>query len=164
MDGLIKTLPAILRVAGESEELEEAACLVAWKHAAGIGLRDHAVPVRRSQKTLIVAVVDTTWQTQLQSLTGQLLFRLNSLLGQPLVTFIDFRVDPDAVAEARRQTANHSVELQFHPNKVLPPVTAGGSDISSELVEAAAQIQDPDLRRAFFGAALSCLKRLDNRI
>jgi hypothetical protein len=153
MDGLIKTLPAILRAAGDSDELAEAACLVAWKHAAGEGLRDHAVPVRRNQKTLIVAVVDTTWQTQLQSLTGQLLFRLNSLLGQPLVTFIDFRVDPRAVAEARRQTAKHSDEQQFDEKSV-----------SIELVEAAAQIQDPDLRRAFLGAALSCLKRLDNRI
>ena len=153
MDGLIKTLPAILRAAGDSDELAEAACLVAWRHAAGEGLRDHAVPVRRNQKTLIVAVVDTTWQTQLQALTGQLLFRLNSLLGQPLVTFIDFRVDPRAVAEARRQTAKHSEEQQLDEKSV-----------SNELVEAAAQIQDPDLRRAFLGAALSCLKRLDNRI
>src|SRR6185436_14982698 len=135
MDGLIKSLPAILRAAGDSDELAEAACLVAWKHAAGDGLRDHAVPVRRNQKTLIVAVADTTWQTQLQSLSGQLLFRLNSLLGQPLVTLIDFRLDPRAVAEARRQTSKHSDEQQFDANSV-----------SIELVEAAAQIQDPDLR------------------
>ena len=151
MDGLIKTLPAILRAAGDSDQVVEAACMAAWKHAAGEGLRDHAVPVRRSQKTLVVAVNDATWQKQMQALSGQLLFRLNSILGQPLITFIDFRVDPRAVSEARSQTAKHPNKTEFNPNSV-----------SVELVAAAAQIEDKDLRRAFLGAATSCLKRLDN--
>ena len=52
-----------------------------------------------------MGVADTTWQKQLQSLSGQLLFRVNSILGQPLVTFIDFHVHADAVSEARRMRA-----------------------------------------------------------
>ncbi len=150
MDSLIKTLPKILQAAGDSPEVAEAACMAAWKHAAGDGLRDHAVPLRLSRKTLVIGVADTTWQKQLQSLSGQLLFRLNSILGQPLVTFVDFRVDPKAVANARGpQYANRT-------SREVDPAT-----VSVELVTAAAEIKDKDLRRAFLGAAVSCINRLD---
>jgi len=150
MENLIRSLPKILQAAGDSPEVAEAACVAAWKHAAGDGLRDHAVPLRLHQKTLVIGVADTTWQKQLQFLSGQLLFRLNSILGQPLVTFVDFRVDPNAVAKARGpQSANAT-------SRELDPAT-----ISVELVTAAAEIKDKDLRRAFLGAAMSCLNRLD---
>jgi len=151
MEGLIKTLPAILRAAGDSDQVAEAACMAAWKHAAGEGLRDLAVPLRLSQKTLFVGVADTTWQKQLQSLSGQLLFRLNSILGQPLVTFIDFQLHPDAVSEARRLRAAKQPRGQ----------RGVANTVSVELLTAAAQIQDKELRRAFLGAATSCLNRLD---
>lgn len=149
MDNLIKTLPKILQAAGNSPEVAEAACIAAWKHAAGEGLRDHAVPLRLHQKTLVIGVADRTWQKQLQALSGQLLFRLNSILGEPLVTFIEFRVDPNAVANARGP--QHTTRL----NRDLDLAT-----ISVELVSAAAEIKDKDLRRAFLGAATSCLNRL----
>jgi hypothetical protein len=150
MDNLIKTLPKILQAAGDSPEVAEAACMAAWKHAAGDGLRDHAVPLRLSRKTLVIGVADTTWQKQLQSLSGQLLFRLNSILGQPLVTFVDFRVDPKAVANARSPQSHNRASRELDPSTV--PV---------ELVTAAAEIKDKDLRRAFLGAALSCISRMD---
>lgn len=152
MDNLIKTLPKILQAAGDSPEVAEAACMAAWKHAAGEGLRGHAVPLRLSGTKLVIGVADTTWQKQLQSLSGQLLFRLNSILGQPLVTFIDFRVDPKSVANARGpQHANQN-------SRALDLST-----VSVELVTAAAAIKDKDLRRAFLGAAVSCINRMDKR-
>ena len=95
MESLIKSLPAILQVAGDSPEVVEAACIAAWKYAAGDGLRDHAVPLSFNDHTLVVAVGDATWQKQLQSLKGQLLFRINSILGGQLVTEIEFRITPD---------------------------------------------------------------------
>ena len=150
MDNLIRSLPKILQAAGDSPEVAEAACIAAWKHAAGDGLRDHAVPLRLYRKTLIVGVADTTWQKQLQSLSGQLLFRLNSILGQPLVTFVDFRVNPNAVANARGTQYSNRTNSEIDPAAV--PV---------ELVTAAAEIKDKDLRRAFLAAAISCLNRLD---
>lgn len=150
MDNLIKTLPKILQAAGDSPEVVEAACIAAWKHAAGDGLRDHAVPLRLYQKTLVIGVADTTWQKQLRSLSGQLLFRLNSILGQPLVTFIDFRVDPKAVASAR------GPQYAKRTSREVDPAT-----VSAELVSAAAEIKDKDLRRAFLGAAISCINRVD---
>ena len=166
MDSLIKTLPAILQAAGDSDQVAEAACLAAWKHAAGAGLRDHAVPLRLNQKTLVVAVADTTWQKQLQSLSGQLLFRLNSILGQPLVTYFDFRVEPDAVGKVGRsrgakQTDRERSEREKFGHGQYECEQAGHKTVSVELITAAAQIQDQGLRRAFLGAAISCLNRLE---
>lgn len=150
MDLLIRTLPAILRAAGDSDEVAEAAAIAAWRHAAGEGLRDHTIALRLYEKKLVVAVADMTWQKQLQSLSSQLLFRLNSILGQPLVTYIELAVDPESLGPRMPQEPRRSPEEQF--------ADFGGA---AELLVAAGGIQDQDLRRAFLGAAASCLNRLE---
>ncbi|HET6891050.1 MAG TPA: DUF721 domain-containing protein [Pyrinomonadaceae bacterium] len=105
MESLLKTLPAILQVAGDSPEVVEAACIAAWKHAAGEGLRDHAIPLSLNDHTLVIGVADSTWQQQLQSLSSQLLARLNSILGKPLVSQLEFRVTPELMpGSANRAT------------------------------------------------------------
>lgn len=151
MDSLLKALPAILKAAGASPEVSEAACFAAWRYAAGEGLRDHAVPLRLQEKTLLVAVADATWRKQMQSFSGQLLFRLNSILGETRVTFLDFREDPTAVARLR---APQRQEGQRQTDSNIVPL---------ELLNAAASIQDNDLRRAFLGAATSCIRRLEKQ-
>ncbi len=151
MESLLKALPAILRAAGDSAEVAEAACLAAWKHAAGEGLRDHAVPLRLQDKTLIVAVADATWRKQMQSFSTQLLFRLNSILGQTLVTYLEFRENPDTVARLR------ALNLQTPRRQ-----SAESAVVPVELLAAAAAIQDKSLRRAFLGAATSCIQRTEN--
>ncbi|HJT66024.1 MAG TPA: DUF721 domain-containing protein [Pyrinomonadaceae bacterium] len=93
MEGLIKTLPAVLRASGNAPEVIEAAALAAWKYAAGENLKTHAVPLGLQDRTLRVAVADAIWQKQLHSMRGQMLFRVNSLLGQPLVGSIEFIID-----------------------------------------------------------------------
>lgn len=150
MDRLIKTLPAILKASGGSEEVAEAACVAAWKHAVGEGLSSHALPVQLQRQMLVVAVADNAWQKQLQHMRGQLLFRLNSVLGQPLVKSIEFRVDSKKIEQLRATEAN--------PSKG-PDVTY---KIPAELLNAAASIEDADLRRAFLGAATSCVRRMEN--
>ena len=95
MEGLIKSLPAVLRASGNAPEVIEAAAIAAWKHAAGDGLKDHAVPMCLQDRTLKIAVADPIWQKQLHRMRGQMLFRVNSLLGQPLVGAIEFVVDPE---------------------------------------------------------------------
>src|SRR5215212_2111036 len=139
MDDLIRTLPKLLRAAGETEEILEAAALVAWKRVAGDGLRTQAVPFRLYRKTLIVAVFDATWQKQLEAMSGQLLFRLNSLLGQAVVTYIEFRVDPKTVRverDAARAEATNSVEQERRALK----------SVSGDISVAADAIHDEDLR------------------
>jgi len=153
MDQLIKALPGVLQAAGDSEDVAEAAAIAVWKHVAGDGLRPHAAPLRLHNKTLTVAVADAIWQKQLDSLAGQLLFRLNSLLGQPVVTYIEFRVDPETLQSAREQQTNIARRSDYETNAFEP--------IPVELVSAAAAIHDHDLRRAFLGAATSCIRRLE---
>lgn len=147
MDKLINTLPAILRASGNSEEVTEVACKAAWNNAVGEGLRAHAVPVQFTNSTLVVAVADGIWKRQLEQMCGQLLFRLNSVLGQPLVKSIELRVDPNVLSE-RASDAK--------------PERTDAYAIPIELLSAAAWIEDTELRRAFLGAAMSCVKRLEN--
>ena len=131
----------------------EAAALVAWRRVAGEGLRTQAVPFRLYRKTLIVAVADATWQKQLEAMSGQLLFGVNSLLGQAVVTFIEFRIDPKTV-HARRATE----QTQVAPNRMEQERRALKS-VSGEVSTAADAIHDDDLRRRFLLAAGSCIDR-----
>jgi predicted nucleic acid-binding Zn ribbon protein len=149
MDKLIKTLPAILRASGASEEVSEACSIAAWKHAVGEGLSGHAVPVQLLNHTLIVVVADNIWKRQLEQMRGQFLFRLNAVLGQPLVKSIELRVDPKTLARLRGPgtLANHNQNVNYQA--------------PAELLSAAAEIDDVQLRRAFLGAAASCVRRLE---
>ena len=149
MERLIKTLPAILKASGAPEEVAEAACIAAWKHAVGDGLSSHAIPVQLQNSTLMVAVADNIWKKQLEHMRGQLLFRLNSVLGQALVKSIELQVDPKRIELAR---ATPAARCKDKANYQVP----------AELLTAAATIEDVDLRRAFLGAATSCVKRLEN--
>jgi hypothetical protein len=151
MDDLIRALPKLLRAAGEAEEVAEAAAFVAWRRVAGEALRGCAVPFRLYRKTLVVAVPDATWRRQLEEVSGQLIFRLNSLLGQALVTYIEFRVDPQTVKEEReRAQAAAQDQLAAEESAYARAV---------ELRAAAAAINDEDLRRRFLLAAGSCMNR-----
>ena len=151
MDDLIRVLPKFLRAAGETEEVLEAAAMIAWKRVAGEGLRGQAVPFRLYRKTLIVAVADTTWQKQLEAVSGQLLFRLNSLLGQAVVTYIEFRVDPATVRAERAKYASE-IDTETQERRAL-------ESASGQVSTAAEAITDEQLRRRFLLAAGSCIDR-----
>jgi predicted nucleic acid-binding Zn ribbon protein len=101
MEALIKVLPAVLRASGNAPEVAEAAALAAWKHAAGEQLKEHALPLSLQDRTLKVAVRDAIWQKQLHSMRGQMLYRMNSLLGQPIVGALEFVIDHNLYADKR---------------------------------------------------------------
>lgn len=156
MEELIHSLPKLLRAAGEAEEVLEAAAFVAWRRAAGEALRGCAVPFRLYRKTLVIAVPDTTWRKQLQAESGQLIFRLNSLLGQAVVTFIEFRVDQPTVQQERaRMTTSRAVPAAVNEEEALL-----GAD---ELRAAASAIRDEDLRRRFLIAAGSYINAQEKK-
>jgi hypothetical protein len=149
MKQLIKSLPTILRAAANSEVVAEAAAIAAWKHAAGDGLKDHAVPVKLENRTLTVSVADVIWQKQLHSMRGQLLFRVNTILGQPLVSAIEFVVDPKlALAQAEQQKPQDE------------PIN---NEVPLELWSAANAIHDKELRKSFLKTATLSLKRRASR-
>src|SRR6185503_10028598 len=104
MIDLLKLLPVLLRKAGDSEEARQQAVFAAWIGAVGQQLRQFSSPVRLERKTLIVAVTNTTWQTQLHKMRGQILFKLNSLLGVPTVTTLEFVINPDIIKQASQQS------------------------------------------------------------
>src|SRR6185295_946700 len=95
MEALIKALPAVLRASGNAPEVAEAAAIAAWKHCAGEGLKQRAVPFALQERTLRVAVADLIWQKQLHAMRGSMIYKINTLLGQPVVGAIEFVIDPE---------------------------------------------------------------------
>ena len=150
MDSLIKALPELLKESGAPEDVAEAACVAVWKHAVGDGLSSHAVPVQLRDQKLTVAVEDELWKKQLEQMRGQLLSRLNYVLGQTMVTSIELRVDPRTLAASR---------------ELAPKIRRTEIDrsVPVELITVAAGIEDIDLRRAFLGAATSCIRRVERK-
>ena len=144
MNQLIKSLPGVLRAAGESAEVAEAAAIAAWKHAAGDGLKEHAVPLKLEDRTLTIAVADAIWQKQLNSMRAQLLYRINSILGKPLIGTLDFVVDP--------KIAKPHVDQPAQREELLD------NEVPLELWSAANAIQDKELRRHFLKTALLSLR------
>lgn len=156
MDSLIRLLPSIVRAAGDADEVAEAAAMIAWRRVAGEGLRSHAVPFRLYRRTLTVAVADRTWQRQLEPMSGQLLFRLNSLLGQALVTYIEFRIDPETVRKHRDQAPPPQMTLIDRADSAERALRSAGDALGNA---AAATIRDESLRNRFLLAAGSCIER-----
>jgi hypothetical protein len=152
MDELFRALPKLLRAAGDAEEVLEAAAFAAWRRVAGEAMRGNAVPFRLYRKMLVVSVADETWRRQLEAVSPQYVFRLNSLLGQAVVTYIEFRVDPKTVNEERARL-RESLHEQFEREE-------SAMRRARELDEAASAIRDEDLRRRFLLAAGSCMNRI----
>src|SRR5690242_12290086 len=111
MESLLKLLPMMIRLSGDNEEVREQAAFAAWRRAAGKGIANACAPFRLYRKQLVVAVLDQTWKKQLEKLAGEYLFRINSLLGAPVVTFIEFRVDRNHVLQSRKDDAK---PVEFH--------------------------------------------------
>ena len=146
---LFRTLPRILKDAEGAEELRKALVFAAWKGTAGDGLADHVVPVEFENGRLTVAVSSLTWQRHLKDLCGQMIFKLNATLGEPVVNFIELQIDELAVNEHKARTRT-TAELDLR---------GAEDEITPELAMAADGIQDDELRRQFLLAAGNCLVR-----
>jgi len=142
---LLMLVPQMLRNSADSDEGREQAVFAAWLVAVGGPIRKVTTPVRLERKTLVVAVPDTTWRTQLTSMRGQALFKLNSLLGAPLVTSIEYIVNPDLISydpEGPQEITFSALEQQ-----------------TQSLREQADKIGDSTIRETFLRAAGKCLER-----
>jgi len=148
MFDLTRLLPKLLQATGTNPEMVEIAARIAWTRAAGEGLRLHAVPFHLYRNTLVVAVDDAMWQKQLRTMSAELIFRINQMLGRSVVDFIEFRIDPATVAKAK---AEAWAAKSPAPDKRIP--------IPAEVVSAAGSIADPDLRQRFVRAAENCITR-----
>src|SRR5437870_5721666 len=79
----------------------ELAVKIAWCRAAGEGLRRNTNPFSFDRKTLTVSVADALWQKQLQSMSAELIFRINNLLGRRAIDEIIFRIAPSDVSKSQ---------------------------------------------------------------
>ena len=145
MDAFFRALPGVFEAIDASDEVRRAFVFAAWRRVAGAQLTERTEPLDLDDKRLIVAVADRTWQANLESLAGQLLFRLNATLGRPLVDFIEFRIDEPAV----------EASLNGKPEPEAPD----SEEIPIEISESAAAIKDEQLRKAVLHAAANCLSR-----
>jgi hypothetical protein len=142
MIDLTRLLPKLLRAN------PELAVKLAWARAAGPGLSRQAVPFRLESGRFIVSVADAIWQKQLQSMSAELIFRVNNLLEQRTVKELVFRINPSAVSRAQTETETSL------PKAAPPPAP-------TELLFAARSIADQELRARFIRAAENCIARRD---
>ncbi|MDX6406138.1 MAG: hypothetical protein QOH70_3593 [Blastocatellia bacterium] len=152
MIDVARLLPKLMNATGENPEMAEISAKIAWTRAAGDGLRRHAIPFRLFRKSLVVSVADAIWQKQMQSMSPELISRINKLLGREVVETIEFRIDPAAVEEVR---ANLPTRRGLMEKAVVP--------VPDELISAASQIADQDLRERFLRAAENCIARREAR-
>jgi hypothetical protein len=143
MVDLTRLLPRLVRAN------PELAAKLAWSRAAGEGLRRNTLPLSFNGKTLTIAVADALWQRQLQSMAGELLFRINSLLGGRGVDEIIFHISP---SDLSRANASGPEEGQKKNSQ---------SALPTELLFAAGAIGDEDLRSRFLRAADNLIARRD---
>lgn len=148
MDVFFRTIPGLLESIDDSDEVRNAFIFAAWRRIAGGQIQERTAPVEFENKRLTIAVADKTWQRNLESLASQLLFKLNALIGKPLVSFIEFRIDPKAISD-RDVKVEHNAETDLSALKGLSP----------DIAKAASTIADPALRQTVMLAAANCLSR-----
>jgi predicted nucleic acid-binding Zn ribbon protein len=152
MEALFRALPKLLKEFEDAEEVREAVVFAAWRRIAGESLSEHTVPFRLFNKHLIVAVADKMWKRHLETLSGQMIFKLNSALGQAIVTFIEFRVDEETLdAERGKHRRNQMTDEQLTEIAL--------EEVTPKLRHSADAIKDDNLRYQFLLAAGSCLAR-----
>jgi hypothetical protein len=141
MEQLFGALSDVLTGLGPSSETDEALAFIAWGRCSGEQLKERTKPVSFFQKRLVVAVKDLTWRRNLEELSPQLVAKLNAVLGDGRVRFIEFRIDPSALQEPRKKPAD----------------ARDRGEVSPSISAAAESISDEALRERFLDAASSCI-------
>ncbi len=146
MQDLFRALPILLKEFDDNQTVRQAVVFAAWRKIAGESLADHTVAINLNKKHLTVAVANERWQKYLKDLCGQMIFKLNSALGQAAVTFIEFIVDEKMVIDQRQKRAGNSFD-----EKELQELAA--KQISPQLRAKAKSIKNESLRQEFLKAA-----------
>ena len=141
MEQLFGALSDVLASLEPSGETDEALAFIAWGRCAGEQLKTRTKPIEFFEKRLVVAVKDLTWRRNLEELSPQLVAKLNAVLGEGKVRFIEFRIEPSAVQE--------QVKTAFDVRQ--------RGDVSPSISAAAESISDPSLREKFLDAASICI-------
>jgi hypothetical protein len=111
-------LIAGLKIPAGSVSLEELA-RKAWPTAVGKRIASHTRAVSLTGGRLIVDVEDVIWQRQLRSLKGQILERLEAVLGDETVGNIEFRL---AIPRRLPQRAERPTAVKDEADCIQDPV------------------------------------------
>lgn len=141
MEDLFSTLPKIIQVS-DDDSLKEAMIFAAYKKVTR-DYRERTFPIRLSDRRLLVAVPDRTCKRNLEKVSEEIVFRLNSLVKQPLVTFIDFKVD----------------KSYFRKTQVVEKSADPLDAVSPDIRSFACAIKDDNLRYRFLLTVGACLER-----
>lgn len=83
---------------------EEDLARAAWPIAVGKRIAVHTGQIALIRDRLVVGVEDSMWQRQLFTLRGQILAKLENVMGSRIVATLEFRVMPQRKAVAREET------------------------------------------------------------
>ncbi len=149
MEALFRTLPSLIREIDGSPEIREAVVIAAWRRIAGGPVAERTAPIALENKRLIIAVENKTWKRNLEDLSGQIVFKLNAALGQSIVEFIEFRIEP---ASIRVISPVGDTDIEQAENAAL-------ANLPTEVRIAAESIKHPAMRETFMLAAANCTAR-----
>lgn len=145
MKELFQTMAELLKVLPDNAALRRSIVFAAWAKIAGADMKPHTTAYELRGTRLQVAVANETWRKQLSSLGPEYIRRLSALVGDGVVTYIEFLVIPESFAERKKQTVETvSVLLD---NEILTP----------DLLEASRSIRNEEFRKAFLLAAAGSL-------
>lgn len=151
MEQLFGAIPQVLGELAPNASVNSAVVFAAWNRCAGDMLKARTSPMNFTANRLVIAVQDKTWRLHLEDLSPTMLVKLNGVLGQGTVKFIEFRVDKKAVDAVRATSLAgviaHEVAIKAPPS----------------LIKAANAIADDNLREQFLSSAAIYLKRQKER-
>jgi len=140
----------------DTPEMLQAAAPAAWNRGVGDELSRHTAFVRLHNKRLFIAVTDQMWKKQLTKMSERLVYLVNRELGNGSVNFIEF------IVNARLVEIEGAKDRSFEIADT-DPEQRSRSQITPELENAAAAIENKDLRKLFLGAASISLLRMKDR-
>ncbi|HYM00163.1 MAG TPA: DciA family protein [Blastocatellia bacterium] len=146
MDDLKRILPRFLLRASESEDSKRQAVYAAWGWASGEMVRQQTAPLRFEGRTLTVATNAEPWTSQLKKVDKQLVFKMNSALGAPIVRTLNFVSNADEVA-------------RFHESYLRVVEFSAPDSMSNEFEPRLRSIENSNLKEQFLRAAGKCLER-----
>jgi hypothetical protein len=151
MQSLLRAVPVLLRQSGDDEMVREQLVFAVWRRVAGEAVVRVTAPLALDQQKLRIAVLDRTWQAQLERIAHEYLARIGALLASPLVTWLQFEVEP---ARVKNLPAPSSPQpIVFHRTEAL----------IESLREDAAAIRDEELRTTFLHLAARAIERQEDR-
>ena len=123
----------------EEHEMERAARLIAklkttnldpddlaraaWPRAVGARLEKRTRPLQMVRTTLVIEVEDAVWQRQLNAIRGQILKNLAGLLGQGMITELEFRIGvPRRMPQREEMAAQPALSSVDEADRIGDPV------------------------------------------